>query len=82
VKFLQLVILLLLAYTLSFAQPLTLENITADLKQGIATKLKGRDGAVVKEIYAKTGNKPLWIGAENQEKMAQLIQALKDPLFN
>ena len=81
-KFLQLVILLLLASRLSFAQPLTLENITANLKQGIATKLKGRDGAIVKEVYAKTGNKPLWIGAENEEKMAQLIQALKDPLFN
>ena len=28
------------------------------------------------------GNKPLWIGFQNRKKMSQLIQALKDPLFN
>ena len=81
-KLFKTVILLLLACTLSFAQPLSMESITANLKQGIATKLKGRDGKIVKEIYAKTGNRPLWIGEENREKMAKLIQALKDPLFN
>ncbi len=81
-KLFKTVILLLLACTLAFSQPLSMESITANLKQGIATKLKGKDGKIVKEIYAKTGNRPLWIGDENQEKMAQLIQALKDPLFN
>jgi hypothetical protein len=59
-----------------------METITANLRQNIDTKLKGKNGRIVREIYAKTGNKPLWIGAKNSQKMAELIQALKDPLFN
>ncbi|MCF6206490.1 MAG: L,D-transpeptidase family protein [Sulfurovum sp.] len=77
--------LLLLLFTfqpLLFSQPLNMETITSDLQQNIATKLKGKNGEIVRELYAKTGNRPLWIGAVNSEKMAQLIQALKDPLFN
>jgi murein L,D-transpeptidase YcbB/YkuD len=59
-----------------------METISANLQHSIQTKLKGKNGKIVKEIYAKTGNKPLWIGAENSQKMSELIQALKDPLFN
>ena len=81
-KTLKLFLLLLTLHTLIYAESLNMETITANLHQAIQTKLKGQNGKIVKEIYAKTGNKPLWIGAENREKMGELIQALKDPLFN
>ena len=59
-----------------------METITHNLQHSIETKLKGENGKVVKEIYARTGNKPLWVGMENSEKISTLIQALKDPIFN
>jgi murein L,D-transpeptidase YcbB/YkuD len=64
------------------AQVLSLESIRTNLQHTIKTKLKGKNGTLVKKIYANTGNRPLWIGPENAEKMSTLIQALKDPLFN
>jgi len=75
------VILLILQVTL-VAQPLTLESITTNLQHAIATKLKGKNGQIVKEIYAHNHNQPLWIEGSQSEKMSELIQALKDPLFN
>ena len=75
-------ILLLSWLTPLVAQPLSMESIALDLKQTIATKLKGKNAPIVREIYAKNGNRPLWIGAQNADKMSELIQALKDPLFN
>ena len=75
------VILLILQVTLA-AQPLTLESITTNLQHAIATKLKGKNGQIVKEIYAHNHNQPLWIEGSQSEKMSELIQALKDPLFN
>ena len=59
-----------------------MESISADLQHAIATKLKGRNGEIIRKIYAANRNQPLWIGAANSEKMSALIQALKDPLFN
>jgi len=59
-----------------------MESITTDLKQAMQTKLKGKNAPVVKEIYRLNGNTPLWIGAQNREKMSALIQALEDPLYN
>jgi len=59
-----------------------METISLNLRQAINTKLKGKNGTIVREIYANTDNQPLWIGAQNAQKMAELIQALKDPLFN
>jgi murein L,D-transpeptidase YcbB/YkuD len=59
-----------------------MENITGDLQGLLQTHLKGQNKAVIQKIYAQTGNKPLWIGSQNRKKMSQLIQALKDPLFN
>jgi len=75
----------ILLFSITFsasAQPLNIESITSNLQHSIATKLKGKNGRIVKKIYQKTGNKPLWIGRENAEKMSMLIQALNDPLFN
>ena len=59
-----------------------MESITQNLRHAIETKLKGKNGDIVRRVYEKTGNKPLWIGAANSEKMSELIQSLKDPLFN
>ncbi|WP_232087482.1 L,D-transpeptidase family protein [Sulfurovum sp. ST-21] len=81
-KLLKQLVLFLLLSSFIAAQPLTMENITQNLLYSIQTKLKGENGKIVREIYAKTGNRPLWIGTENSDKMAELIQALKDPLFN
>jgi murein L,D-transpeptidase YcbB/YkuD len=59
-----------------------MENITINLQSLLQTHLKGKNKDIVKNIYMQTGNKPLWIGTHNTKKMSQLIQALKDPLFN
>jgi murein L,D-transpeptidase YcbB/YkuD len=59
-----------------------MENIKADLQQSIETKLRGSTGGLVKKVYAGAGNEPLWIGAQNAQKMSELIQSLEDPLFN
>jgi murein L,D-transpeptidase YcbB/YkuD len=59
-----------------------MENITINLQSLLQTHLKGKNKDIVKNIYIQTGNKPLWIGTHNTKKMSQLIQALKDPLFN
>lgn len=64
------------------AQPLSMESIAANIQRTLPTHLKGKNKAIVQNLYAKTGNKPLWIGKGNKKKMSQLIQALGDPLFN
>jgi len=64
------------------AQTLNMENISGNLQNLLQTHLKGQNKTIVQNIYAQTGNKPLWTGTQNTKKMSQLIQALKDPLFN
>jgi murein L,D-transpeptidase YcbB/YkuD len=64
------------------AQALSLENISANIQNSLHTHLKGQNKTIVQDLYAQTGNKPLWIGTQNEKNMSQLIQALKDPLFN
>ncbi len=64
------------------AQMLTMENIAANISQGLHTRLKGENKEIIKGIYARTGNKALWIGKGNEKKSSDLIQALNDPLFN
>jgi len=81
-KPLKTVLFFLFTFHLAFSQPLTMESITQNLRHAIETKLKGKNGDIVRRVYEKTGNKPLWIGAANSEKMSELIQSLKDPLFN
>ena len=65
-----------------FAQALTIENISADIVQGLNTRIKGKNKTIIQNIYTQTGNQPLWIGKNNERKTAALIQALNDPLFN
>ena len=59
-----------------------MENISAHIQKGLQTRIKGQNKPIIQNIYAKTGNKPLWIGTKNTTKTSQLIQALNDPLFN
>jgi murein L,D-transpeptidase YcbB/YkuD len=66
----------------AYAQTLSMENITGNLQNLLQTHLKGQNKPIIQNIYNQTGNKPLWIGTQNTKKMSQLIQALKDPLFN
>jgi len=64
------------------AQALSIENISANIKQGLQTRLKGKNKPIIQNIYAQTGNQPLWIGKNNTQKTSHLIQALNNPLFN
>ncbi|WP_297525609.1 L,D-transpeptidase family protein [Sulfurovum sp.] len=64
------------------AQALSVETISAHIQHDLQTKLSGKNKTIVQNLYARTGNKPLWIGAANKEKMSQLIQALNEPLYN
>ena len=69
------------ANTLS-AQILTMENIAANISHSLQTRIKGENKEIIQGIYARTGNKALWIGKGNEKKSSDLIQALNDPLFN
>ena len=65
-----------------FAQALSVENISENIKNALHVHLKGRNKAIVQNIYAQTSYNPVWVGQGNEAKMSSLIQALKDPLFN
>lgn len=73
---------ILLIQTGLAAQVLSLENISINIENTLQTRLKGKNKNIVHNIYAQTAYKPVWIGQDNQAKMSQLIDALKDPLFN
>ena len=64
------------------AQTLTMENISVNIMQGLHSRIKGENKAIIENIYRQTGNKALWIGKNNERKASELIQALNDPLFN
>ena len=65
-----------------YAEVLSIENISANIQKGLQTRIKGQNKPIIQNIYAQTGNKPLWIGSQNKTKTSHLIQALNDPLFN
>ena len=81
-KHLKLLLLFIAIQFSAYAQPLGMEDIAINLQGLLQTHLKGQNKTIVQNIYNQTGNKPLWIGSQNTKKMSQLIQALKDPLFN
>ena len=72
---------LLLTFSLH-AQPLSMENVGQNIQTSLPTLLKGQNREIVANIYAQTNYVPLWVGKNNEKKTSQLIQALKDPLFN
>ena len=59
-----------------------MENISVHIQKGLQTRIKGQNKPIIQNIYAQTGDKPLWIGSQNRTKTSHLIQALNDPLFN
>ena len=75
-------VLFLFLGTSLFAQTLSVDTISANIQNDLQTKLNGENRTIVQNLYARTGNKPLWIGTANKQKMSQLIQALSDPLYN
>ncbi len=81
-KHLKIVLLLVFMHSFAYAQTLSIENISSNIQDSLQTHLKGHNREIVKNIYKKVNYKPLWVGIENEKKMSQLIQALKDPLFN
>ena len=77
--------LLLFSFVLNIsldAQALSLNTISTNIQNDLQSKLSGKNKIIVQNLYARTGNKPLWIGAANKRKMSQLIQALNNPLYN
>ena len=64
------------------AQVLSMDSISANIVQGLHSRIKGENRAIVENIYRETGNRALWIGEKNEKKTSELIQALNDPLFN
>lgn len=64
------------------AQTLSVENISANIQNSLNSHLKGQNKSIVQNLYAHSGNKPLWVGTQNEKKMSELVRALNDPLFN
>ena len=80
--FASLLIFLLLILNPLQAEVLSIENISAHIQKGLQTRIQGQNKPIIQDIYAQTGDKPLWIGSQNKVKTSHLIQALNDPLFN
>ena len=80
--YLKILTLLLFLQLNLYAQSLSIETISSNIQNSLHTHLKGQNKAIVQNLYARTGSRPLWIGIQNKKKMSQLIQALNDPLFN
>jgi L,D-transpeptidase YcbB len=81
-RLLTLLLFLGIFQTTLYAQPLSLETISHNIKNGLQTSIKGQNKHIIQDIYRKTGNQALWIGNKNVKKASHLIQALNDPLFN
>jgi len=81
-QYLKILTLLLFLQLNLYAQALSIETISLNIQNSLHTHLKGQNKTIVQNLYVQTNNKPLWIGTQNKKKMSQLIQALKDPLFN
>ncbi len=81
-RFLSLLLFLLYIQNSLQAQTLSVENISVNIQKSLHTHLKGKNRSIVQNLYMQTGNKPLWVGTQNEKKLSLLIQALKDPLFN
>ena len=79
---LALIFLVTCLHTSLFAQSLTMENISANIQQGLHSRIKGENKNIIQSIYAQTGYQSLWMGKGNEKKSSDLIQALNDPLFN
>ena len=81
-NFYKIALLFLVFHSALYAEVLSLETISTNIQYDLQTRLKGQNKNIVKNIYKKNSYRPVWIGPKNKTKMAALIAALKDPLFN
>jgi len=81
-KHFKLVLLTLFLHLSLYAQPLSMEGIGQNIQSSLPKLLKGKNKGIVENIYQQSNYMPLWAGKANEHKTSQLIQALKDPLFN
>lgn len=81
-KHFKLILFALFFYLSLHAQPLSMESIGQTIQSSLPKLLKGKNKGIVEHIYQQSNYMPLWAGKSNEKKTAQLIQALKDPLFN
>jgi murein L,D-transpeptidase YcbB/YkuD len=59
-----------------------MQHISANISQGLQTRIKGTNKSIIQAIYANRGNQALWIGAGQSKQASALIKALNNPLFN
>lgn len=65
-----------------YGQAVSMDLIGQNIQTTLPKILKGKNRIIVEDIYIKTSHYPLWVGKANKAKTSQLIQALKNPLFN
>lgn len=73
---------LLLLQTTLWAEMLSIQNISTNIRTVLQTHSGTKHKKIVTNLYKKNAYSPLWVGENNTEKMSQLINALKDPLYN
>jgi len=73
---------LVLIHTTIYAEVLNIDTISSNLQNALQTRIKGVNKNIVNHIYSQNNYQPLWVSANSETKMSQLIAALKDPLFN
>lgn len=74
--------MLLLIHTSLTAQIFTVENISQHIVSSTQKYLKGKNQPIVAAIYAQNYYRPLWVQNHQKAKMAQLLNAIKNPFFN
>ena len=81
-KHFKLILFTLFLHLSLHAQPVSMEGIGQTIQSSLPKLLKGKNKGIVENIYQQNNYMPLWAGKANEKKTAQLIQSLKDPLFN
>lgn len=75
-------IALIIALLTTFSSALSIDEISYNLQNSLQNKLSlsNPNAPLVKQIYKASKNNPVWI--INKTKMSELIQALKNPMYN
>ena len=75
--------LILLSICIGFmSADFTIDTISSHIKRDIQLKVKGRNKGIIDSIYKNASYSPLWIGLENKNRSAKLIQALNNTKYN
>jgi len=73
----------IVSFNIVFASPFaSSSSIEQEIQNSLQYRLHGKNKSIVSNLYAQNGYKPLWVGANNRHKLAQLLDALNNPLFN